>query len=169
MYHRKITAADLKEHQKLIHVWNKMDPEDYIPEILRPAWEIDGISPPPKSRYTWCAPEVGPDEALIDIIEAFNANVRDEAIYERAVNTVNAREPFIVWTLSLCQWGGGRSIPVAVHPRSVKKLYHGLRSTPIPTLCLRHVIGFLKCNNWKMYRALWMTKVYAPFYDENTE
>ena len=83
-----------------------MDPEDYIPEILRPAWEIDGISPPPKSRYTWCAPEVGPDEALIDIIEAFNANVRDEAIYERAVNTVNAREPFIVWTLSLCQWGG---------------------------------------------------------------
>ena len=78
MYQRKITAADLKEHQKLIHVWDKIDPEDYIPEILRPAWEIDGIPPPPKSIYTWCAPEVRPDEALIDIIEAFNAQAQTQ-------------------------------------------------------------------------------------------
>ena len=143
----------------------------YPPGVAaRDCGDIDGIPPPPKSIYQWCAQEgqVGPDKALIDIIEVFNAKVREELMYERAVNTVNAREPFIVWTLSLCQWGGKR-IPVVVHPSSMKKLYHGLRSTPIPTLCLRHVISFLKCNNWKMYCTLWRTKVYVPFYDENTE
>ena len=167
MYQRKITAADLKEHQKLIHVWQKRAPEDYIPEILRPAWKNKGIPPPPKSIYTWSAPEVGPDAAPKDIIEVFNANLHEEVMYERAVNTVvNARAPFLVWILSRCKWG--TNIPVTMHPRSVQKLYHGRRRTRLPIFYMRRVIGFLQCNNWEIYCALWMAKVYAPFYDNDS-